>query len=88
MPNSRLALVGGGLGGGLQADGRAQLVFGHQAQVDVHRLLAVGQGEHMVAAAQGGAGIAGLAPVVQLTQKLVAFEGVEIKARQVGGEYP
>ena len=39
----------------------------------------------MVAAAQGGAGIAGLAPVVQLTQKLVAFEG-EVQARQVRGE--
>lgn len=42
----------------------------------------------MVAAAQGGAGIAGLAPVVQLTQKLVALEGVEVQARQVRGENP
>lgn len=42
----------------------------------------------MVAAAQGGAGVAGLPPVVQLTQKLVAFEGVEVQARQVRGENP
>lgn len=42
----------------------------------------------MVAAAQGRAGIACLPPVVQLTQKLVAFQGVEVQARQVWGEYP
>ncbi|MCY1461286.1 hypothetical protein D9M68_865290 [compost metagenome] len=42
----------------------------------------------MVAATQGRAGIAGLAPVVQLTQKLFAFEGVEVQARKVRGKYP
>jgi hypothetical protein len=38
----------------------------------------------MVAATQGRAGIAGLAPVVQLTQKLFAFEGVEVRPERSG----
>ncbi len=84
----RLALVGGCHGRRLQTDGRAQLMLGNQAQVDIQGLLAVGQGQYMVAATQGRAGIAGLAPMVQLTQKLVALEGVEVQARKVWGENP
>ena len=76
----RLALVGGGLGGRFQADGRAQLVFRHQPQVHIHRLAAAWQWQHVVAAIdRQGAGLA-LAPVVQLAQQLAAFEGVEVDA--------
>ncbi|MNP09933.1 hypothetical protein D3C76_1020610 [compost metagenome] len=62
----RLAVVGSGYGRGLQGDGRAQLVLGDQAQVDIQGVRAVGQGQYVVAAAQGRAGVSGLAAMAQL----------------------
>ena len=81
-----LAMVGGGYRCGFQAYRRAQLVLRDQAQVNVQRVLAVGQGQYMVAAAQGRAAVTGLAAVVQLAQQPVAIEGVEVEARQVRSE--
>ncbi len=72
----RLGLIGGGARSGLKADGRAQLVFRYQAQVDIQALLAVGQRQHVVAAAQCGVGTAGVAAVMQVAYQLVALQGV------------
>ncbi|MCY1350998.1 hypothetical protein D9M69_372490 [compost metagenome] len=82
------AVVAGHQCGGLDLDARTQGVLGGQAQVEVQRLVRLGQRQEEVVAGQRTARQRLVAAGVMLGQQLVATQHVEIELVQVGREDP